>query len=287
MIFFYFWLIIIILIVENWVLVWLIIEFGIVFFFLFVLRFEVKRFGLIVYYFLQSIRSLILFLVMFYFSEWGGRIILLIKLGVFPFFYWLVVVRVRVGYWRNIFILIFQKIRVLWMFWLVNSLGIDVLVILVYINLFFVFVTLIGVRDLWLLLVYSSIGNTALVLVGVGRHIYIYIVRYYLVFLFGVVWCVKSFRGEKWRLRVIFFLIVRPPFFLFYFKLIIFLRIGYMLLVVILLRIFDVMVMIYYFRIIFFFLIIVEERLGVRVINLVIGMRVLMLRICGTLDDVN
>lgn len=73
---------------------------------------EIKRVGLVVYYFFQRIISLFLFIFFFLILKKIVFLILCAKLGLFPFFYWIVVVSLKVGYVGNIFVLVLQKIPV-------------------------------------------------------------------------------------------------------------------------------------------------------------------------------
>jgi hypothetical protein len=71
----------------NVYIVWLLMEMMMLFFLLYVLRFEVKRVGLVVYFFFQSVISLLLFVVVFFSMSKLVILILVGKLGLFPFYY--------------------------------------------------------------------------------------------------------------------------------------------------------------------------------------------------------
>ena len=108
----YLYLLFLSLTVTNVYIVWLIIELMLLFFFLFVLNQEVKRVGLVVYFFFQRVISLILFIVIFLSFDRLVFLLLAAKLGLFPFFYWVVVVRVKVGFIANLFVLRIQKVTI-------------------------------------------------------------------------------------------------------------------------------------------------------------------------------
>ena len=110
----YYFLLYLILSLNNVYVVWLVIELIFVFFLLFCLNYDNKSVGLVIYFFFQSLISLFLFIRIFYFFDKIIFILLCAKLGLFPFFYWMVVVTVKVGLFTNIFVLSFQKISVFW-----------------------------------------------------------------------------------------------------------------------------------------------------------------------------
>ena len=163
---------------SNYYMVWLIIEIMFLFFLLWVLRNENKRVGLIIYYFFQSVLSIILFIRIVFALDYLVFFLLIAKLGLFPFFYWVVVVRIKIGLFGNIFVLRLQKIRVFWLLWLVGKFRLVLLISLVYCRIIFVVFSLLLVRDLWLLLVYSSIANTGILLIRVVGSNYIFIVLF-------------------------------------------------------------------------------------------------------------
>ena len=76
---------------------------------------ESKSIGLIIYFFFQSVVSLLLFIRLFYMFDKIVFILLRAKLGLFPFFYWVIVVTVKIGFLGNIFVLRLQKFRVFWL----------------------------------------------------------------------------------------------------------------------------------------------------------------------------
>jgi len=80
-----------------------------------VIRREIKDAGLVIYFFFQSVVSLILFMSLLVGVDKILFLLLRAKLGLFPFFYWIVIVRVKVRLLGNLFIMRLQKIRVFWM----------------------------------------------------------------------------------------------------------------------------------------------------------------------------
>jgi len=172
----YIFLIFLILRLTNYYVVWLIIEIIFLFFLLWVIRNENKRVGLIIYYFFQRVISLILFVRIIFMFDQLVFFLLIAKLGLFPFFYWVIIVRIKIGILGNIFVLSLQKISVFWLIWLVGKVSFGFLVRLVYCRIIFVVFNLILVRDLWLLLVYSSIANTGILLIRVVGSNYIFLI---------------------------------------------------------------------------------------------------------------
>lgn len=86
------------------------------FFLLYVILKESKSFGLVIYFFFQSVSSLLLFISVVFFLDKLVLIFLLAKLGLFPFFYWVIVVSVKLGVLGNMFVLRFQKFSVFRLF---------------------------------------------------------------------------------------------------------------------------------------------------------------------------
>lgn len=106
----YLFLLFISLSLRNVYIVWLLIELILLFFFIIVLNYELKSVGLVVYFFFQSVISLILFIRIYFCLDKFVFLVLIAKLGLFPFFYWVVIVRIKVGFIGNIFVLSLQKI---------------------------------------------------------------------------------------------------------------------------------------------------------------------------------
>ena len=287
MIMVYFLMILLGLIVVNrWVL-WILMEMRTIFFFLVVLRLRDKSFGLVIYYFFHSFLSLLLFLSLLYEMNGLVSLVLLAKLGLFPFFYWLVVVVIKVGLWARVLVLVYQKIVVFWMFWLVREISIRLIVFIIYLRLIFVFLTLLIVVDLWMLIVYSSISNTSLILMGSYGDKYVGVIMLYLGILFLVLFLFKYVGLKEWYLILVFMLIVVPPFGLFYMKLLVFLSLDFVMVLVFLLSLLDVLILLYYFSLLFFRFMLMEIRLGLYVINFLILVMVVVGRRYVTLVYIN
>lgn len=272
---------------SNVYLVWLLMELIILFFFLFVLNYEVKSVGLIVYFFFQRFISLLLFISVFFSFDKLVFLFLIAKLGVFPFFYWVLVVRVKVGLVSNIFILRLQKVVVFWLLWLVYNSSLIILYFLVYITLFFVIVSLLMVSDLWLLLVYSSIGNTGLIILNVYGFEYLYVVFLYLGVIFIIINLVKFLDSYIELILLVFFFLVIPPFILFFMKFYIILSLDFSFKLGFFLSLFDVFILLYYFRIIFIKFLLLDLGILVYIINLLLVLRMLFFRNCVAMIIIN
>jgi len=177
-----------------------------IFFLLLVVRKENKSIGLVIYFFFQSVVSLFLFIVIILGLSKLITFILIAKLGVFPFFYWIVVVRVKVGLLGNMFILRFQKILVFWIYWLLLDMSLVLVYLIVYIRIFFVIVSLLMISDLWLLIVYSSIANTGIIMLRVYGRIYLVVVLLYLMIIFFIIFCMNNVDSYIEFLLIFFFL---------------------------------------------------------------------------------
>lgn len=189
-----------------------------IFFFLVGLRRREKETGLVLYFFLQRFGSFFLFMRLFFLWDKIVFGFLLLKLGVFPFFYWIVVLRVKVRLFVNLFVLSVQKISVFWLMWLRVEIRVILVLLVVYFGLFFVVVILLRVRDLWLILVYSSVANTGIIILRVVGSYYISVVILYLRVIFCIIRVVKWMGvGEEIVFIVLFFLVV-PPFFSFLYE---------------------------------------------------------------------
>ena len=275
------------LIVVNYWVLWILMEFTSLFFFLIVLRIESKSVGLVIYYFFHSFLSLILFVRLLYGERRVVFLVLLGKLGIFPFFYWLVVVVLKVGLWGRIMVLVWQKISSFWMFWLVREVRVGMIVLVVYISLVFVFLSLLMVVDLWLLIIYSSIRNSSLILISLYGDNYMNVVIFYLGVLFLVLFFFKFVGLKEWCLILVLILIVIPPFGLFYMKFIIFLSLDFFLILVFLLGVLDFLVLLYYFSLLFFRFMVIEVGFWVYFINLLIIIVITMFRRYVTLIYIN
>lgn len=279
----YFFLLFSILSVVNNFVVWFLIEVIFLFFLLFVLNYELKSVGLVIYYFFQSILSLFLFMAMVFIFHHLIFLILCAKLGVFPFFYWLIIVRLKVGYVGNLFVLIFQKIPVFWLFWLLYVSNIILLMIIVYLRIIFVIVNLMFVVDFWLVLLYSSIANTRLLLISIHGNYYFLSIFIYLFVVALVVWFFKELDSYTYRMFIVLLLIVLPPFVLFFIKFYIVVRLSFFSKLVVFMFLLDVFVLFYYFTLIFIKFLLLERSILIYYLNLLIIFRVLFFRNCVTL----
>jgi hypothetical protein len=279
----YFSILFFLLSISNIYLVWLFIELIFIFFLLFILNQRDKTVGLIIYFFFQSVVSLFLFMVIFFSFDKLIFLLLRAKLGLFPFFYWIVVVRLKVGLTANLFVLRLQKISVFWLLWLVIKVSLNFLIVFVYLGVFFVIFNLLFVRDLWLLLVYSSIANTGMIMVRIIGVYYMFIVFLYLIVIFLIVYLSIKLDSYIEMLLLIFFFLVIPPFILFFIKFYILLRLDYIMKLGFFLAIFDVFVLLYHFRLIFIKFILIDISVLVYLINLLVLILILLFRNCVTM----
>ena len=279
----YLYLLFLVLSLSNVYSVWLVMEVMFLFFFFRVLNYENKRVGLVVYYFFQSVISLLLFRALFFSLDKIIFLVLAAKLGLFPFFYWIVVVRVKVGVVANIFVLSLQKIAIFWIMWLVLNCSLSLLYLLVYARIFFVVVNLLMVRDLWLLIVYSSIANTGIIMLRLMGSYYIFLMLLYLRVIFLIIYLVYKIDSYMELVVLVFFFLVIPPFLLFIMKLYVILSLDIIVKIGLFLVIFDVLVLLYYFRLVFIKFILIEIRILVYMMNMVILLIMLFLRNCVTM----
>ena len=279
----YFFILFSLLSLSNVYIIWLLIELLFLFFLLIVINNERKNVGLIIYFFFQSVASLILFIVLVFSFEKLIFLLLRAKLGLFPFFYWIVVVRVKVGLIGNLFILRLQKIRVFWLFWLLLNSSFSFLYIFVYRRIFFVVVNLLLISDLWLLIVYSSIANTGMILLRVYGSHYIIIVFLYLRVIAIIIYSVIKVDSYIELLLIIFFFIVIPPFLLFFIKLYVILRIDFFIKIGFFLFIFDALILFYYFSLVFIKFLLIDLGIFIYLINLFLLVIILLFRNCVTM----
>ena len=202
------------------------------------------------------------------------------KLGLFPFFYWIVVVSIKIGLIGNLFVLRLQKIRVFWFLWLVVKSSLLFIYLLVYTRIFFVIINLLMIRDLWLLLVYSSIANTGIIILRVFGSYYIFVVFLYLFVIFIIVYIIMKLDNYMELLLVVFFFMVIPPFILFFMKFYIILRIDFVLKIAFFLVIFDVLVLLYYFSLVFIKFLLIEVGVLIYIMNLMLIFIILVIRNC-------
>lgn len=276
----YVFIIFLLLSLSNVYLVWLVIELIFLFFFIFVLSYERKRVGLVVYYFFQGVISLFLFLGIFFFFDKFIFFVLMAKLGLFPFFYWVVVVRVKVGSVANMFVLRLQKVRLFWIVWLLINCSLSLLYFMVYVSVFFVIINLVIIRDLWLLIVYSSIANTGIILIRVLGSYYLFLIFLYLIVIFFIIYLVYKLDSYIELVLLVFFFLVVPPFILFFIKFYIILSLDIVIKIRFFLVIFDVLVLLYYFSLVFIKFMLIEIGVLIYIINLLILVFLLLFRNC-------
>lgn len=267
----------------NVYVVWLLREILFLFFFLIVLGKERKRLGLIIYFFFQSVMSLFLFLRIFLVLNKSVFLLLTAKLGLFPFFYWIVVARVKVGFFGNIFILGLQKLSVFWLLWLFIFVNFRLVYFMIYLRIFFVVVRLVIISDLWLLLVYSSIANTGMIMIRVYGSSYFIIMVLYLAVVVGLILYIRISRSYIEVLLVVYLFLVVPPFLLFFIKYGIRFRIDFNLKLGLIVFIFDVLVLLYYFRFIFIKFLLMDLGFLIYGLNLFLVILILVLRNCVTM----
>lgn len=267
----------------NVYVVWFLIEIIFLLFLLYILTKENKSVGLVIYFFFQRVISLFLFVFVFLFLSKIIFLILCAKLGLFPFFYWIVVVRLKVDYIGNIFVLVFQKIPVFWFLWLVYDSFLLLLILLAYSRIIFVLLNLLLVSDLWLLLVYSSIANTGIIMLSIYGHSYIIVVFIYLFILLRIIFIVKFFDSYFDLILVVLIFLVIPPFILFFIKIFMVYRLMFSLKLIFFLFFLDVFILFYYFTLLFIKFFIIERRVLIYFINLIIIVIVLFFRNCVAL----
>jgi len=205
------------------------------------------------------------------------------KLGLFPFFYWVVVVRVKVGLIANIFVLRLQKVSVFWILWLLLNSSLAFVYFLVYLSIFFVVISLIIVSDLWLLLVYSSIGNTAIIVLSVYGFEYLFVVFLYLFVIFLIINFVKFVDSYMELLVLVFFFMVIPPFVLFFIKFYVVLRLDFRLKLGFFLSIFDVLILLYYFSLVFIKFLLIDLGILIYMMNILLILTMMFFRNCVTM----
>lgn len=254
-----------------------------VFFLLMSINEEKKNLGLIVYFFFQSVISLFLFMILLLFIDKIIFLFLVAKLGLFPFFYWIVVVRIKVSYYVNMFVLRFQKISVFWLFWLLADVSLSFIVVFVYIRIFFVIFSLLMVSDLWLLLVYSSISNSAIILCRVVGNYYIFVVFIYILVVYVLILLIKHVVSYLELLFIVFFFIVIPPFVLFFIKFFVIVSLDFVIKVGFFIVFLDVFILLYYFSLIFIKFLLIDLTILIIMINLLLLLLLIILRNCDTL----
>lgn len=169
------------------------------------------------------------------------------------------------------------------MVWLVISCRLSLLYFLVYLRIFFVVLSLVIVRDLWLLIVYSSIANTGIILIRVIGSQYIFLILLYLRVIFFIIYLVRKLDSYIEYILLIFFFLVVPPFVLFFIKFYVIIRLDMIMKVSFFLAIFDVLVLLYYFSLVFMKFILIEVGGLIYGMNLLMLLSFLLFRNCVTL----
>jgi hypothetical protein len=182
----------------------------------------------------------------------------------------MVVVRIKVGLIANVFILGLQKVSVFWMFWLVLDLNLRFLFFLLYLRIFFVIINLILVVDLWLLLVYSSIANTGIIVFASLGSNYICLVFLYLSVIIAMILILKNSTSYSELVFILFFFLVVPPFVLFWIKFYIILSLDSVMKLGFFFLIFDVLILLYYFSLIFVKFILLDLGFLIYMINFIV-----------------
>ena len=254
-----------------------------IYFLLLSLNYESKSVGLVVYFFFQSFISLLLFMSIYFLISKLIFFLLVAKLGLYPFFYWIVVVSVKVGFLTNIFVLSFQKVSVFWLLWFIFDVSMVLLLIFVYLSIFFVALNLLIIRDLWLLLVYSSIRNTGMLILRVYGNYYLFVVFLYLRIVFLIIFFISKITSYIEIILVVFFFLVIPPFILFFIKLYVIMSLEFFMNVGFFLVIFDVLILLYYFSLIFIKFILIESNFLVWFMNILVLLILLVFRNCVTM----
>lgn len=152
-----------------------------------------------------------------------------------------------------------------------------------YRRIFFVVLNLLLIRDLWLLLVYSSIANTGMIVLRIYGSNYLGVVILYLSVIFFIIYCRIKLDNYIEFILVIFFFIVIPPFLLFFIKLYVVISLDYIIKLGFFLFIFDVLILFYYFSLIFIKFLLIDIGVVVYLINLLLIILVLFLRNCVTM----
>ncbi len=269
--------------ITNFYVVWYLMEMAFIYFLLIILKRGKKNTGLVVYFFLQSGLSLFLFIFFFIGIYKLVIVCLFAKIGFFPFTYWVVVVTRKMSYLGNMFILGWQKFPLFWIIWLVGISNFPIYLLFLYLTMLFSSIRLWAVTDLWLLLVHSSIINTALLVFLSLRAYYSLAVRVYMVMVISIVYLISKITNQSHFLGVIFIFLVIPPFLLFVIKFYIMLGMDFSLKLIFLIFIFDAMILIYYFTLIFTKFLLSDNTIIIYFINIIILLCVLLLRNCVAL----
>ena len=151
---------------------------------------------------------------------------------------------------------------------------------LVYLRIFFVIVNLLIVVDLWLLLVYSSIANTGIIILSVYGSQYVFVVLLYLRVILRIVYLIKNIDSYAEMLLVVFFFMVIPPFLLFFIKFYVIISLDFMIKIGFFLAIFDVLVLLYYFSLVFIKFLLMDLGVLIYIMNLLLVVFIICFRNC-------
>jgi len=231
--------------------VWIVNEFLFLFFILLLVMFDDGVEGLIIYFFFQRFMSFIVFIRFVYI--WGDILkwLLVAKLGVAPLHFWIVIISVKVALLSNVFIMGLQKMGVVWIIWLMVELDMWFVVLIVILGVLVSFIRVFNVRDLWLLMVYSSVANTGLIIFSMmSRKFYVVFFLYLVIFvlMMRLLIFVKSY---EYGYVVMLLLMTTPRFLLFIYKFELFLRVLFSLKVLWFVVFLDILILVYYFNMIF------------------------------------
>jgi hypothetical protein len=150
-------------------------------------------------------------------------------------------------------------------------------------RIFFVVISLLMVTDLWLLLVYSSIANTGIILLRVYGSNFLFIVFLYLVIIFFIIISLKNLDSYIEIILVVFFFLVIPPFILFFIKFYVVLRLDFILKLRFFFVLFDVIVLLYYFRLVFIKFMLIEVGVLIYMIRIFLIFTILIFRNCDAM----
>jgi len=242
---------IVLLLSLNVYQVWLVNEFLFLFFMLLLVLLENNVEGLIVYFFFQRFLSFMVFFSLVYFWEWLLLWVLAAKLGLAPFHFWVVLVRVKMMFISNMFVLGLQKLGLLWLFWLIVDLRLVFIRFLVFLGVMVTFISVFNICDLWLLIVYSSVANTRLIVFSFLGDKFISVFLIYLFVFIMIVGLLIFLKSYDYISLVILILLTIPRFILFIYKIELFITVIFSLKLVWFIVVFDILMLVYYFNIIF------------------------------------
>lgn len=144
----------------------------------------------------------------------------------------------------------------------------------------FVVISLLRVSDLWLLLVYSSIARSGIILFGLLGINYFFSILLYLGVVCLIIWVIKRRRSLDLVAIIVFLFLVVPPFILFFIKFFLIIRMDLVMKVILFFTMLDVVMLLYYFRLVFIKFMLMEIRFLVYFIRITILLLILMFRNC-------